>query len=109
MIDNFKIGLDRDSLLQIYTYMDADLDNVLKYRDFCNLCAEQVLNAAPSLGDTSILGNGSHKSKASSEFSKIISNLKQKQPGRGGPNFAKRGVSANQYSNSKNIAEMLGD
>lgn len=110
VVDNLKIGLDRDSLLQIYTYMDADLDNVLKYRDFCNLCAEQVLNAAPSLGDTSIMGGASNKSKASTEFSKIISSLKAKQPGRGGPNFAnKRGASANQYSNSKNISEMLGD
>lgn len=109
VVDSLKLGLDRDILLQIFTYMDADQDNVLKYRDFCNLCAEQVLNAAPSLGDTTILRGDSSKSKASTEFSKIISQLKAKQPGRGGPNFKKRTESANNYSQAKNIEEMLGD
>lgn len=111
VVDSLKLGLDRDILLQIYTYMDADQDSVLKYRDFCNLCAEHVLNAAPSLADTTILNGASNKSKASSEFSKIISSLKSKQPGRGGPNFtsAKRGASESNYANAKTVTEMLGD
>ena len=91
-----KIGLDRDSILQIFTYMDCDQDNLLKYRDFCNLCAELLMNGAPSLGDTSFLAS-SNKSKASSDFSNIIKQLKAKQPvsrGRGGPNFSKRVTSA---------------
>ena len=82
--------------------MDTDHDSQLKYRDFCNLCAEQVLQAPTSRGDMSMLGS----SKApGSEFSKIIKQLKSKNPylknGRGGPNFiGKRGSSAHQNSQS---------
>ena len=97
VIDQLKLKFERDTILQIFTYMDTDQDSQLKYRDFCNLCAEQVLTA-PSRGDGSVLG----ASKASgSEFSKIIKQLKSKNPnarnGRGGPNFVnKRGSSAHQ-------------
>ena len=41
MIDQLKLGLDRDIIVQIFTYMDTDKDSQLKYRDFCNLFAEQ--------------------------------------------------------------------
>jgi len=88
--------------------MDNDHDNLLKYRDFCNLCAELMMNGAPSLGDTSYLAS-SNKSKASSDFSNIIKQLKAKQPvnrGRGGPNFPKRVTSAGpsqNFENSKSI------
>lgn len=76
--------------------MDTDKDNQLKYRDFCNLCAEQVLQA-PSTGDSSCMMSPSNAS--GSNFSKIIKELKAKHPGssagRGGPNFInKRGMSA---------------
>lgn len=84
MIDLLKLGFERDLILQIFTYMDTDQDNQLKYRDFCNLCADQVLQA-PS--DKSFIGG---KKSNASEFSKIISQLKSKKAssmGRGGPNF----------------------
>ena len=96
--DQLKLKFERDTILQIFTYMDSDHDSQLKYRDFCNLCAEQVLQAPTSRGDMSMLGS----SKApGSEFSKIIKQLKSKNPnmknGRGGPNFVgKRNSSANQ-------------
>jgi len=35
-----KLKFERDLIMQIFTYMDTDSDNMLKYRDFCNLCAE---------------------------------------------------------------------
>lgn len=98
--------------MQIFTYMDTDNDSQLKYRDFCNLFAEQAL-VAPS--DASFYSSG----KASgSDFSKIIKSLKAKNPsakGRGGPNFVnKRGQSAgrqqeNNFVGTKNISEMIGD
>ena len=72
MIDQLKLGFDRDVILQIFTYMDYDYDSLLKYRDFCNICAEHVLNGAPSLGETSIMNSSSsyqNKTKASSDFS----------------------------------------
>ena len=88
--------------------MDNDCDNQLKYRDFCNLCAEQVITA-PSEG--SFLGS---TSKASgSEFSKIIKSLKQKKPGmRGGPNFHKKrgsSVGPDSFQAAKNISQMVGN
>ena len=89
--------------MQIFTYMDSDQDTQLKYRDFCNLCAEQVLNA-PS--QSSRIGS----SKGGSEFSKIISSLKQKHSGRGGPNFAgKRGLSAENFSAAKTVKQVVGE
>ena len=45
VVDQLKLNFERDLILQIFTYMDTDQDNMLKYRDFCNLCAEQVLQA----------------------------------------------------------------
>lgn len=101
--------------------MDSDHDNMLKYRDFCNLCAEQVLHGAPSLSDTSIINsnNSYHKSKTSSDFSTIINRFKAKhseakQPdnrGRGGPNFyLKRGMSAGQnIDNAKSIKQLTDE
>lgn len=43
VIDQLKLKFERDLIMQIFTYMDSNQDNILKYRDFCNLCAEQVL------------------------------------------------------------------
>ena len=40
VIDTMKLGLDRDTILQMFTYMDSNKDNMLKYPDFCNLCSE---------------------------------------------------------------------
>ena len=40
VIDTMKLGFDRDSILQMFTYMDANQDNLLKYPDFCQLCSE---------------------------------------------------------------------
>lgn len=86
---------------------------MLKYRDFCNLCAEQVLQAPPSGGDLMSRSNAT----GSSNFSKIIKELKAKHPGskgRGGPHFVnRRGQSAGQkvtdnYATSKNIQQMVG-
>lgn len=90
VIDQLKLGFERDVILQIFTYMDSDSDMQLKYRDFCNLCAETVLE--PTNNSTAGF------SKTGSDFSKIIKSLKSKAPdnrGRGGPNFInKRGQSA---------------
>lgn len=85
--------------MQIFTYMDSDEDNMLKYRDFCSLCAEQVLQAPtePSASNSNYM---SASNASGSNFSKIIKELKSKHPGvgnrgRGGPNFVnKRGMSA---------------
>ena len=97
--------------------MDSDKDNLLKYRDFCNLCAEQMLHEAPSLGDTSISGSQAGRSKATSEFSNIIQKLKSNKPasgalgpnrGRGGPNFT-RGKSAGTFQAAKDISQLCGD
>ena len=44
MMDQMKMDFERDTVLQIFTYMDTDQDNKLKYRDFCNLCAEHSMN-----------------------------------------------------------------
>lgn len=95
--------------------MDSDQDNMLKYRDFCNLCAEQVLKA-PSAGASNYM---STSNASGSNFSKIIKELKSKHPGaskgRGGPNFVnKRGMSAGQqkadnYATTKNIEQMVGN
>ena len=35
VIDTMKLGFDRDSILQMFTFMDANQDNLLKYPDFC--------------------------------------------------------------------------
>ena len=40
VIEQLKMGFERNTVVQIFTYMDSDEDNQLKYRDFCNLCAE---------------------------------------------------------------------
>ena len=40
VIDQLKLGFDRNTILQIFTYMDYDKDSLLKYSDFCNICAE---------------------------------------------------------------------
>lgn len=87
--------------------MDTDEDNLLKYRDFCNLCADQVLNSAPSLGDTKVMHRDVKKSKVSVEFSNLISQIRSRTPGRGGSNFFKRGKSVCNYSKTKNVAEIL--
>ena len=99
VVDQLKLKFERDLIMQIFTYMDSDQDNMLKYRDFCNLCAEQVLQApgALSAGDSNYM---SASNASGSNFSKIIKELKSKHPGvgnkgRGGPNFVnKRGLSA---------------
>ena len=117
MIDQLKLGFDRDVILQIFTYMDYDYDSLLKYRDFCNICAEHVLNGAPSLGETSIMNSSSsyqNKTKASSDFSSIIKQMKAKRlesRGRGGPNFyLKRGSSAGQnIENAKSIKQLTDE
>ena len=41
VIDQLKLGFDRDTMLQIFTYMDYDKDTMLKYQDFCSLCANK--------------------------------------------------------------------
>ena len=104
--------------------MDSDEDNMLKYRDFCNLCAEQVLHQTNTSASASNYMSASHAS--GSNFSKIIKELKSKHPGaskgRGGPNFVnKRGVSASRqqkasargasdnYAKTKNIDQMVGN
>ncbi len=90
--------------MMIFTYMDNDQDSVLKYRDFCNLCAENVgsVGGTLSFGDSSIAG-----SKGGSDFSKIISSLKSKNSsnarGRGGPNFKSRGASAGGPTGARNF------
>lgn len=86
MIDYLKIEFDRELCLQLFTQLDSDQDNKLKYRDFCNLCAEFSMNP-PSKSSASQLASGK------SDFSKIIKQLRQTKPGsmgRGGPNFAKK-------------------
>mmetsp|Transcript_1650 Transcript_1650/g.2286 ORF Transcript_1650/g.2286 Transcript_1650/m.2286 type:complete len:189 (+) Transcript_1650:198-764(+) len=45
VIDQMKLGFERDMILQVFTYMDSDQNNQLKYRDFCNLCAEHGMQA----------------------------------------------------------------
>ena len=45
VVDQLKLKFERDLIVQIFTYMDYDRDSMLKYTDFCNLCAEQVLSA----------------------------------------------------------------
>ena len=87
--DQLKLGFARDTIMTIFTYMDKDEDTCLKYRDFCNLCAENVsssMGSGPlSFGESSMVGS------KGSDFSKIIKSLKSKNPsnhrGRGGPNF----------------------
>lgn len=107
MIDLMKLDFDRDLIMQIFTYMDTDQDGMLKYRDFCNLCAEQVMQA-PS--DSSVLGG---KKSNTSEFSKIISQLKSKKAasmGRGGPNFVnKRAKPASNFPQSLTIEQVVGN
>jgi hypothetical protein len=96
VIDQMKLKFERDLIMQIFTYMDSDRDNILKYRDFCNLCAEQVLQA-PTGRDSAYMSTSN--ATGSTNFSKIIKELKSKHPGskgRGGPNFVKRGQSAGQ-------------
>lgn len=46
VLDQLKLGFQRDMITQIFTYMDTDSDSQLKYRDFCNLCADQIMTAA---------------------------------------------------------------
>ena len=96
MVDQLRLGLARDTILQIFTYMDTDEDNQLRYKDFCSLCAEQVLSAPPS--DASVL---SSNKTAGSDFSRIIKSMKSQgagSRGRGGPSF-KRGASAHNPDN----------
>lgn len=102
VIDQLKLKFERDTIMQIFTYMDSDNDSQLKYRDFCNLCAESVLNASSTAG--SLLTSPSKRTGSSSNFSKVIKSLKSKHSsgnnGRGGPSFVKRGNSAGQGGNS---------
>ena len=42
VIDTMHLGFNRDTILQMFTYMDSNADNLLKYPDFCNLCSEFV-------------------------------------------------------------------
>ena len=36
-MDQIGIGLSKDVVLQIFTYLDGNRDNLLKYNDFCLL------------------------------------------------------------------------
>lgn len=38
-VEQLKLGYGRDLILQIFTYLDTDWDNKLRYCDFCNLCS----------------------------------------------------------------------
>ena len=40
-VDQLKLGFDRNTILKIFTYMDYDKDSLLKYNDFCTLCADK--------------------------------------------------------------------
>ena len=42
VIDTMKLNLNRDTIMQMFTYMDSNQDNMLKYPDFCKLCSEFV-------------------------------------------------------------------
>lgn len=36
-LDNLKSGYDRDTQLQMFTYLDANRDGILRFADFCQL------------------------------------------------------------------------
>ena len=36
-VDELNLGIDKDIMLQIFTYLDSDNDNLLKFKDFCCL------------------------------------------------------------------------
>ena len=80
IIDQMKLGLERDSILQIFTYMDTDEDNQLKYRDFCNLCAEYGMQQGPSGGASNTHSSAMEQKSGRTEFSKIIKQLRQTKP-----------------------------
>ena len=61
VVDQMKLKFERDLIVQIFTYMDFDRDSMLKYTDFCNLCAEQVLSSNLST-DMQSVGINSRKS-----------------------------------------------
>ena len=104
-VDQLKLGFDRETLVQIFAFLDKDQDTLLKYRDFCSLCAQHAsLQASPS----QVISNESR----GSQFSNIIKQIKGRT-GRGGPKFNRRGTSARTYGvaqkGAQNVDEMLGE
>ena len=54
VIDQLKLGFNRNTILQVFTYMDYDKDSMLKYQDFCTLCA----NSAPEQSSLPLSSKG---------------------------------------------------
>ena len=85
---------NRDTIMQIFTYLDTDRDNMLRYPDFCNLCSEAIPAVSNSKQDLLSQSDviSSRKASSNSDFSKMIVKLKKKKINdrRGGPNFKNR-------------------
>ena len=41
-IDNLKLDFDRNTILQLFTYLDYDKDGAIKFPDVCNLVGEYL-------------------------------------------------------------------
>ena len=69
-----KLGFDRDMVMQLFTYMDGNADNMLRYPDFCGLCSEfGYKNGGPPPSELS-----RRHSEVSDPFLSVLRQMKSK-------------------------------
>ena len=72
-----KLGFSRDLIMQLFTYMDTNQDNVLKFPDFCKLCSEHVFKNIGSDG-ASMSGVSRGNSDANDPYMTMLKQMKEK-------------------------------
>jgi len=72
-----KLGFSRDLIMQLFTYMDANQDNILKYPDFTKLCSEHYFKNIGSDG-ASMSGFSRGNSDANDPYMTMLKQLKEK-------------------------------